>query len=150
VELKTLIYTSKAQANIQSSEVSGIIAASRTNNPLDGITGLLVFNGASFLQIIEGSESAVDDLAMRLRGDPRHCDMRIHEHSLIGERTFPGWSMAYLKLENGTFIGEEAVADAVKRKLSPALRGVLLGMLGPSAEATQPTAGLGTGTGARK
>jgi hypothetical protein len=137
VELKTLIYTSKAQPNIRSSEVAEIIAAARTNNPLDGITGILVFDGAAFLQIIEGGESAVDDLTKRLRNDSRHTDMRIHEDSLIAERTFPGWSMAYLKLENGTFVGEDAVAEALKRKFSPAMRGVLLSMLGLSAEATR-------------
>jgi hypothetical protein len=45
--------------------------------------------------------------------------------------------MAYLKLENGTFVGEDAVAEALKRKFSPAMRGVLLSMLGLSAEATR-------------
>jgi hypothetical protein len=130
VELKTLIYTSKAKPNVRSSQVADIIAASRINNPLDGITGLLIFNGAEFLQIIEGSESAVDDLAERLRRDPRHSDMRVHEDRLIGDRIFPGWSMAYLKLEDGTFVGEESVAAALKRKLSPALHDVLLSMLG--------------------
>jgi hypothetical protein len=139
VELKTLIYTSRAQTNIQSSEVADIIAASRINNPLDGITGLLIFNGAGFLQIIEGSEAAVDDLTERLRRDPRHSDMRIHQDLLIAERIFPGWSMAYLKLENGTFVGEEAVAAALKRKVSPALRDVLVSMLDVAVEPAIPT-----------
>jgi hypothetical protein len=139
MELKTLIYTSEARLNIRPSEVADIIAASQINNPLDGITGLLIFNGAIFLQIIEGSESAVDDLSKRLSGDPRHRNMCIHQDLLVAERVFPDWSMAYLRLENGTFIGEAAVENALRRKLSPALRSAVLSVLGVTNELSRAT-----------
>ena len=106
VDLKALTYTSWARPGISAEEVDAILSSARTNNPLDGISGLLIFNGSAFMQILEGSEEAVDRLAGRLASDPRHSNMSIRDERTIEARTFPDWSMAYLILKNGEFIGE--------------------------------------------
>lgn len=105
------------------------MSSARMNNPLEGITGVLIFNGAAFLQILEGGQSAVDDLARRLASDPRHSNMSIRDERLISERTFPDWSMAYLRLEDGKFDGETAVKRALERDLPPPLRNIVLGLV---------------------
>lgn len=128
VDLKSLTYTSWARPGISAHEVDAILSSARTNNPLGGISGLLIFNGSAFMQILEGGEEAVDRLAGRLASDPRHSNMSIRdERPLIG-RTFPDWSMAYLMLDNGKFIGEAAVTSALNRDLPPQLRNIALGL----------------------
>ena len=52
--LTSLTYTSLARLDLQSSDLEEIHRSARELNALDGITGLLVFNGTHFLQIIEG------------------------------------------------------------------------------------------------
>ena len=63
MELKVLTYTSWARAGIRADEVESILSSARINNPLDGITGVLIFNGDSFMQILEGGEAAIDGLS---------------------------------------------------------------------------------------
>ena len=115
VKPKALTYTSWARPGLRPDEVDAILLSARINNPLDGITGVLIFNGTSFLQILEGGQSAVDDLARRLASDPRHSNMSIRDERLISARTFPDWSMAYLRIEGGKFEGEQAVTRALER-----------------------------------
>ena len=139
VEPKALTYTSWARPGIRSDEVDAIISSARINNPLDGITGVLIFNGAAFLQILEGGQSAVDDLARRLASDPRHSNMSIRDERLISARTFPDMSMAYLRLEDGKFDGETAVKRALERDLPSPLRNIVLGMVSTIVRASPPT-----------
>ena len=54
LKLKTLTYTSRARLDLSSGDLADIHEAARHLNALDGITGLLVFDGVRFLQIIEG------------------------------------------------------------------------------------------------
>ena len=128
VEQKTLTYTSWARPGILPEEIEAIVSSARINNPLDGLTGVLIFNGTSFMQILEGSHAAVDDLAERLASDPRHYRMSIRNEGPITARTFPDWSMAFVRLENGRFEGEQAVVRALQRDLPPALRNVMVEM----------------------
>jgi hypothetical protein len=41
-------------------------------NKLVGVTGLLVFDGVRYIQLIEGEDSAVDLLMARIARDRRH------------------------------------------------------------------------------
>ena len=56
--LSQYLYISTAPT-LPREEVDAILAASARNNPERGITGLLLFNGRNFLQLLEGEESAV-------------------------------------------------------------------------------------------
>lgn len=128
MELKSLTYTSWARPGIVAADVDAILATSRVNNPLDGLTGLLIFNGSAFVQVLEGSELAVDALTQRLLVDPRHFNMSIRDQRLIPRRTFADWSMAYLRLDDGKFEGERAIERALKRDLPASLRNLIMGL----------------------
>ncbi len=128
MELKILTYTSWARAGIGADDVDAILASAKINNPLDGITGVLIFNGTAFMQILEGSEAAIDGLASRLISDPRHSNMSVRDSRLIEARSFPNWSMAYLRLESGEFEGEEDVVAALGRDLPQPVRNIVMGL----------------------
>ena len=128
MNLKILTYTSWARAGIRLDEVDAIVMSARINNPLDGISGVLIFNGTAFMQILEGSEAAIDALTARLTRDARHSNMSIRDERLIEARTFPNWSMAYLQLESGEFVGKEEVIRALSRDLPQPVRNVVMGL----------------------
>ena len=94
MQLRTLTYTSRASPGLTDAGVAAIHVAAKTLNALDGVTGLLVYNGASFLQVVEGAEDAIADLVARLQADPRHHDFTIRDERTIDARSFPDWNMA--------------------------------------------------------
>ncbi len=94
MHLRTLTYTSRAVPGLTEAGLDAIHAAAKTLNALDGVTGLLIYNGTAFLQTIEGAEDAIADLVARLRADPRHHDFTIRDERTIQARSFPDWNMA--------------------------------------------------------
>lgn len=101
MRLKTLTYTSRARLDLSADDLADIRHSARHLNALDGITGLLVFDGTRFLQILEGAEEAVDMLVERLRADPRHSAFEIRDERVVTERSFPGWSMELVRVSAG-------------------------------------------------
>lgn len=62
--------------------VSDIVRVYRANDPRMDITGLLVFDGGRFCQYLEGSESAVRELANKIADDEWHINFTVkHEGS---------------------------------------------------------------------
>jgi hypothetical protein len=98
MDLTSLTYTSLARLDLQTSDLEDIQRSARELNALDGITGLLVFNGTHFLQIIEGAHDAIDDLLERLRRDPRHSGLEVRDERKVKERSFPDWSMELVRV----------------------------------------------------
>src|SRR5690242_14191370 len=89
MSLKSVTYTSLARLDLQAQDLEAIHRTAREVNALEGITGLLTFNGTHFLQIIEGAPDAIDDLVERLRRDPRHSGLEIRDQQMVDQRSFP-------------------------------------------------------------
>ena len=111
MNLKSLTYTSLARLDLDASDLEAIHRTARELNSLDGITGLLVFNGTHFLQIIEGTDQAINDLVERLRRDPRHGGFEIRDERRIEARSFPGWSMELVRVNASYFEARDTIAD---------------------------------------
>ena len=113
MELTSLTYTSLATLDLQSKDLELIHRTARELNALDGITGLLVFNGTHFLQIIEGAQSAIDDLVERLRRDGRHTGFEVRDQRKIDARSFPDWSMELVRVNSSFFEARDTIADCL-------------------------------------
>ena len=128
MQLKTLTYTSRARLDLTSQDLIDIHEAARHFNALDGISGLLIFNGVHFLQIIEGSEAAIDSLLARLRVDDRHSAIEVRDERLIEERSFPDWSMELCQVTTDSFQASGAVEEVLPDGIAPAVRDRILTM----------------------
>ena len=113
MDLKSLTYTSLARLDLDADDLQAIHRTARDLNSLDGVTGLLVFNGTHFLQIIEGAEPAIDDLLARLRRDSRHSGLEVRDEGQIEERSFPDWSMELVRVNAGYFEARDAIRDRI-------------------------------------
>ena len=120
--LKTLTYTSLARLDLAEGDLLDILAVARDLNALEGISGLLIFNGTHFLQVLEGSPGALDDLLGRLRRDRRHSGLEVREERLIEERSFPDWSMQLIKVKSDYFAARETLMDQLPAGLSDPVR----------------------------
>ena len=93
--LFTLLYVSEL-AQHDAGDVERICRVSRDNNERDGITGLLVFDGHSFCQFVEGPHDEIARLLARVERDTRHVRMRVLHHGpAVGGRRFPDWRLGY-------------------------------------------------------
>ena len=128
MKLTSVTYTSLARIDPRSSDLEAIRAAARKHNAADGITGLLVFNGTHFLQTIEGSERAIDNLIERLRNDPRHTGFEIRDQRKIDARSFPDWPMEMLRVNASYFEARDTIADRLPGTVPEAIKARLFRM----------------------
>lgn len=90
-----LLYVSKASDSINESLIDQIIGKAKDYNEKNGITGILLYRGEIFLQLLEGEKSAVERLFQKIAKDRRHANLtRIFEIE-ENERIFPNWAMGY-------------------------------------------------------
>ncbi|GLR46383.1 BLUF domain-containing protein [Sphingomonas astaxanthinifaciens] len=129
MQFKRLAYTSLAALDLTVEQLFDIGQTARDLNGLDGITGLLLFNGTHFLQWIEGAPEAIDDLMERLRRDPRHSAVEIRETELADERLFPDWSMKLVRVRTHYQEAHDDVLEKLPVGLSDAIRARIAGMV---------------------
>jgi hypothetical protein len=128
MELKTVTYTSRGRIDLTEADLLNIEHQARQLNALDGITGLLVYDGIRFLQIIEGAEDAIDDLIERLRSDSRHSAFEIRDERLLDARSFPSWSMELVRVGSGYRTARSEIGTKLPGTVTPAVREVALRM----------------------
>ena len=126
--LVRLMYASRAALTFGAEELSAVLRQSTSNNPRQGVTGVLCFSGEIFLQVLEGGRSQVSALYNRIVQDPRHRDVVLLNYEEIDERSFAGWAMGQVNMArlNPALLlkySEAAVLDpyAVSGKVSIAL-----------------------------
>ena len=93
-----LVYVSSAVAPFSRSELGSLLAKCHTNNAAAGITGMLLYKGGNFMQLLEGEEQAVRTLYARIGDDPRHRGLLTLVEGPLAEREFPEWSMGFRDL----------------------------------------------------
>lgn len=97
--LQRMVYESTATGTTGSlMNLAPILAQSQRNNDRDGLTGALAAHRDRYIQVIEGTAPALDNLLRRLELDPRHRDIILLDRVPISQRMFTGWSMASARI----------------------------------------------------
>jgi hypothetical protein len=89
----SLIYVSSASSVFTAEDLQRLSEVSAENNQRDGITGALISKEGTFMQVLEGDESAVLATFARITLDSRHRGVITMLRREIPERQFPDWSM---------------------------------------------------------
>ena len=122
-----LIYISSLSEDYGKDDVSDIVAVARKKNAENGITGLLIFNGLNFLQILEGNRNAVESTYSRIVLDPRHYSV-VTLVSETAEPVFDAWSMLLntrpASATDGFDVGDD-LSDVLARDLPDHVRRLL-------------------------
>ena len=98
-KLISLIYVSSALGQMDNQEILDILKVSRQNNEREQITGMLLFKGGNFMQVLEGPEEMVLARYERIRKDARHKDVNLLNVTPIQEREFSKWEMGFSNLD---------------------------------------------------
>jgi hypothetical protein len=113
MSLVQLIYMSWAIAHDDATTES-ILESSRRNNIANGITGMLLICDRSIVQVLEGSQLAVEETFDRIRLDRRHTGIYKFSELLIMDRNFSAWSMGYRRLDRGNLASKDILDSLFK------------------------------------
>jgi hypothetical protein len=99
-----MVYISEYTGDNTEADLQAILTACRTHNKPIGITGLLIFVGGSFIQVLEAEDAlALRQLFDRIAHDKRHGRIDVLLEQQLPCRLFSDWSMAWLPLSNEDF-----------------------------------------------
>jgi hypothetical protein len=90
-----LVYVSTAVDSVDLNEFKRILGTAQKNNERRDLTGMLAFNSKVFLQGLEGSREAVNDLYAKLMRDARHFNLMLLKYEPIDVRQWASWSMGF-------------------------------------------------------
>ncbi|WP_427454082.1 BLUF domain-containing protein [Litorimonas sp. WD9-15] len=99
--LQELIYTSLANPASSHAAVQDILKSSQRNNVAHEITGLLLFDGDRYIQILEGVPQNLDLLFSKISSDSRHHSLELLHRGPVASRAFSDWRMAYEEMPKG-------------------------------------------------
>jgi hypothetical protein len=100
-----LVYVSTARPGLTDSDIEDLLNVAQSNNDERYITGYLVHNGPSFMQLIEGPKAEVDEIYGRIVADDRHSGVIRILAEWASERAFPNWSMNYFRVDQHGSVG---------------------------------------------
>ena len=93
-----LIYFSKATELFHKEELQRIAdSANQLNAPMN-VTGMLLYSGQHFLQVLEGNKDTLELLYKKIERDPRHENLERLMFCPVFKRTFNAWHMGALDL----------------------------------------------------
>ena len=127
--MRQLLYVSTAVPSGAHVPVEPILEASRHNNALDGVTGLLWTDSKRFLQVIEGDEEAVETTFARIMADPRHENIQVLIDRAIDAREFGSWTMTHRRPGDTSDEFETRVLRLLQ-DASPAIRDAFVDLIG--------------------
>jgi Sensors of blue-light using FAD len=93
-----IIYASAESQPFSSKQLTELLAKARQNNQALGVSGLLLYDRGSFLQVLEGEELAVSQLFDKIAKDKRHTRFVMIKRSTIKDRAFADWSMGFVEI----------------------------------------------------
>jgi hypothetical protein len=98
--MRRIVYLSTATRLMSDADLMEVLRASRVNNARDEVTGVLLYQGGNFIQLLEGDSAAIDTVYARVEKDPRHHSVLRMLDDEAEERLFPDWSMAFRPSES--------------------------------------------------
>lgn len=111
--LYSISYFSKSKIHGSPDEIkaaiSNILETAHTTNSQQQVTGALLFSGGYFVQVLEGPESAVEEIFESIQNDLRHHNIAVIQHSYVDQRSFSQWSMALAGIRSELVPGLETI-----------------------------------------
>jgi hypothetical protein len=102
--LQCLVYVSSAAQPFTQQELEALLEQARTRNTADDITGLLLYSGGNFMQLLEGPPDAVRQTFARVSASRRHRQVIELMNEPVAAREFSDWSMGFAQASAPQFL----------------------------------------------
>lgn len=111
-----LLYMSTAVKPMNYDDFSALLQQFRDSNNKNGITGMLLYQNGTFMQMLEGERQVVLDLYDKILKDDRHTGVHTVLAGDIEKRNFEDWSMGFFNMDKaGEF---PQYSDYINEKLA--------------------------------
>jgi hypothetical protein len=98
-DLIHLVYTSVATQPMKYQNFLELLIPAREKNHRLGITGMLLYQKGSFLQVLEGRKTVVETLFREIVADPRHTNITLLVKHLIDAPEYSNWDMKFTNID---------------------------------------------------
>ena len=98
--LFSIVYVSSAASELSTAQLLEILEVSRRKNTRHAITGLLLYKGGNFMQVLEGDRAPVEETYRKILLDARHRGVIELASEEIAARDFGEWSMGFRDLDD--------------------------------------------------
>ncbi len=95
--LEHLVYLSIARPELDAVDVRAILGSAQIRNRRRDVTGILLFTGRHFVQVLEGRSADLEDLLQVILSDARHGGLTIMSRTTISQRRYGAWAMAFIE-----------------------------------------------------
>lgn len=103
-----LIYISTSKRLLTEPELLDILTVSRRNNYVKNVTGMLLYAGGTFMQVLEGEEAVVKEVYQKVEQDTRHKNLIQLITGTTDHRNFPDWNMAFASVNSNILVELES------------------------------------------
>ncbi len=98
-----VIYCSTVTTDLEKDDFIEMVRTSVVNNKKRNLTGILLFDGHYFFQVLEGDKEDVTAILSKIQQDERHHNIYTLSRRQIATRLFPKWSMELIDANNDFF-----------------------------------------------
>ncbi len=117
--ISTLIYRSRAVDTMNAQDLTDLLTPARARNAALDVTGIMLFDGVHFVQLLEGPDEAVSHLFDSIRRDDAHKNVVLLMQDQGPARRFGGDAMALLDLRE---LDPQAVSSRILAKMTVSAR----------------------------
>lgn len=93
--MKQIVYVSTAIQLMPQTALIEILEIARKKNQEHNITGVLLYSGGTFIQLVEGATADVNLIYEAIECDTRHKNIIKLVDKPAAHRSFPEWSMGF-------------------------------------------------------
>lgn len=123
--LSQYLYISTAP-DLSREDVDAIVDTCARNNPARAVTGLLLYNGRNFMQLIEGEQADLISLMARIGEDDRHAGISILYSGGIEQRACPDWAMKRIAIAESIALRRQQLEADLPAGLKDQVRDTIL------------------------
>lgn len=113
-----LVYVSSGTREFTHRDLVALLEQSRRRNLRQDVTGMLLYAGGNFIQVLEGLASDVDEIYASIEKDERNTGNVLLKRERIPERSFPDWSMGFNWLSDQAVKYTPGFSDFLNRKMT--------------------------------
>ncbi len=116
-----IMYISKATVVVPQDELIEMVVQWRRNNERDKITGMLLYSGDHYVQLIEGPVENLKKLFSKITQDYHHTDIIKLADGVITQRSFADWTMGFESVAEESLAGIKGYVNPVSAHFEDSL-----------------------------
>ncbi len=90
---RAIAYVSRAVAGLTNEDLDRLLVDARAHNKVQGVTGVLLYDGSRFFQYLEGSPQSVERIYSRIVSSYMHTGLEVLFDNQVPDAYFSQWHM---------------------------------------------------------